>query len=313
MANPPIADVFAALLRAEGLTVVEVGRWQTHNRNHMGPWGEVHGVMIHHTVTKGTDSTVRICREGYSSLPGPLCHGVIAKDGRVHLVGYGRANHAGGGDPRVLAAVTAEDYDERPPKPTVGNADGVDGNRAFYGFECENLGDGKDPWPAVQLEAIEKVAAAICRYHRWGPKSVIGHLEWSKDKIDPKGFTMDSMRDRVADRLAVPVPKPPVKPPTPPAAKPVVDLSKLIAAAKSDPPKRGTPISYYGTKTVEQALVKEGLLAVSLADGHFGSATVTAYAAWQRRCGFKGADANGVPGSESLKKLGSRRGFTVTA
>ena len=33
------------------MTVVEVGDWRTHNRNHKGPWGPVHGVMIHHTVT----------------------------------------------------------------------------------------------------------------------------------------------------------------------------------------------------------------------------------------------------------------------
>ncbi|MFF3398236.1 N-acetylmuramoyl-L-alanine amidase [Streptomyces sp. NPDC002659] len=305
MATPPIADAFLALLRAEGLTVVEVGLWRTHNRNHKGPWGEVHGVMIHHTVTKGTANTVRICREGYEALPGPLCHGVIAKDGTVHLVGYGRANHAGLGDDDVLTAVKTE---TAPPKANEAN---TDGNRAFYGFECENLGDGKDPWPAAQLEAIERVSAAICRYHRWGPRSVIRHLDWQPGKVDPRGVDWDAMQDRIADRLAVPVPKPPAKPPA--VKPPVVDLSKLIAAAKSDPPKRGTPISYYGTKTVEQALVKEGLLAASLADGHFGSSTVTAYAAWQRRCGFKGADANGIPGRDSLERLGKRRGFTVTA
>lgn len=315
MAVPPTAAAFVAALRAEGLTVVEVGRWWEHNRNHKGPWGEVHGVMIHHTVTKGTANTVRICRDGYTALPGPLCHGVIAKDGVVHLVGYGRTNHAGGGDPDVLAAVKAESYDERPPKPNVGNSDGVDGNRHFYGFECENLGDGKDPWPAAQLEAIEKASAALCRLHRWGPKSVIGHAEWSDDKSDPRGFTMTSMRDRVADRLAVKEPTPPkqpTKPSQPAAPKPVVDLSKLQAAAVADPPKRGTPISYYGVKVVEQALVREGLLAPSLADGHYGTATWRAYASWQRRCGFTGKDADGKPGAESLKKLGARRGFTIT-
>lgn len=307
MATPPTADAFAALLRAEGLTVVEVGRWQTHNRNHKGPWGPVHGVMIHHTVTKGTQRTVDICRNGYTALPGPLCHGVIAKDGTVHLVGYGRANHAGLGDDDVLAAVKGE---TAPPKPNEAN---TDGNRSFYGFECENLGDGKDPWPKEQLEAIERVSAALCRHHRWGPRSVIRHLDWQPGKVDPRGVDWDAMQDRIADRLAVPVPKPPAKPPATPAAKPVVDLSKLQAAAKVDPPKRGTPISYYGTKTVEQALVAEGLLARSLADGHFGTATRTAYAAWQRRCGYKGKDADGLPGKDSLSKLGARRGFTVTA
>jgi hypothetical protein len=55
-----------------------------------------------------------------------------------------------------------------------------------------------------------------------------------------------------------------------------------------------------------------GVLSRDLADGHFGTATVHAYAAWQRRCGYKGTAADGIPGAESLTKLGARRGFTVT-
>ncbi|MEU8526990.1 N-acetylmuramoyl-L-alanine amidase [Streptomyces sp. NPDC048629] len=195
MAPPMSASRFLGALRDEGLTVVEVGDWRTHNRNHKGPWGPVHGVMIHHTVTRGTASTVRLCRDGHSTLPGPLCHGVIAKDGRVHLVGYGRANHAGAGDDDVLRAVIAEH--RLPPDDEAS----TDGNRHFYGFECENLGDGRDPWPKVQLEAIERAAAAVCRVHGWTQRSVIGHLEWQPGKVDPRGFTMASMRERIADRL----------------------------------------------------------------------------------------------------------------
>lgn len=195
MATPPSASAFAKLFRDEGVTVVEVGDWETHNRNHVGPWGPVHGVMIHHTVTSGSARTVEICRKGYSGLPGPLCHGVITKDGRVHLIGYGRANHAGLGDDDVLRAVIAE---EALPADNEAN---TDGNRHFYGFECENLGDGKDPWPEAQLLAIEKVSAAICRHHGWNERSVIGHLEWQPGKVDPRGFTMASMRARIHDRL----------------------------------------------------------------------------------------------------------------
>ncbi|MGW4027989.1 N-acetylmuramoyl-L-alanine amidase [Streptomyces sp. NPDC004838] len=195
MSSPMSAKRFLGALRAEGLEVVQVGDWRTHNRNHRGPWGPVHGVMIHHTVTKGTRGTVALCRDGRPDLPGPLCHGVIAKNGTVHLVGYGRANHAGGGDPDVLRAVVAE----KPLPPD--NESTTDGNRHFYGFECENLGDGRDPWPAVQLEAIEKASAAICRVHGWSARSVIGHLEWQPGKIDPRGFTMASMRARIAERL----------------------------------------------------------------------------------------------------------------
>ncbi|MGO4461162.1 N-acetylmuramoyl-L-alanine amidase [Streptomyces sp. M-16] len=195
MSVPMSADRFLGALRAEGLTVVEVGAWRTHNRNHKGPWGPVNGVMIHHTVTRGTAYSVELCRDGDSDLPGPLCHGVIGKDGRVHLVGYGRANHAGAGDSDVLAAVIAERR-----LPPDRQAD-TDGNRHFYGFECVNLGDGEDPWPAVQLDAVARAAAAVCRVHGWGSRSVLGHLEWQPGKIDPKGFTMDSMRARVAERL----------------------------------------------------------------------------------------------------------------
>lgn len=207
MASPLSADAFIAALRAEGVKVTEVGNWRTHNRNHKGSWGPVNGVMIHHTVTSGTQSSVALCRDGHRTLPGPLCHGVIGKDGVVHLVGYGRTNHAGGGDPQVLKHVIAEDYDDRPPRPTVGNTDGVDGNTHFYGFECVNLGNGTDPWPAAQLMAIERVGTAICRTHKWGAQSVIGHLEWSNDKIDPKGFTMPGMRDRITRRLTTPLPR----------------------------------------------------------------------------------------------------------
>ncbi len=30
---------------------------------------------------------------------------------------------------------------------------------------------------------------------------MIGHLEWQPGKIDPRGFTMASLRDRIAERL----------------------------------------------------------------------------------------------------------------
>ncbi|MGW3153663.1 peptidoglycan recognition protein family protein [Streptomyces sp. NPDC001089] len=203
MATPLTATAFLNALRAEGLTVVEVGSWKTHNRNSKGLWGPSHGIVIHHTVTKGTQSTVALCRDGSSVLPGPLCHGVIGKDGVVYLVGYGRANHAGGGDPGVLNAVRDESYGTTPPATHYGQGDdgAADGNRYFYGFECENLGDGKDPWPDKQVEAIVRAGAALCRAHGWGSRSLIGHLEWSNQKSDPRGFTMPAIRARVAERL----------------------------------------------------------------------------------------------------------------
>jgi hypothetical protein len=305
MATPLSADAFLAALRAEGVTVVEVGDWRHHNRNSKGPWGPVHGVMIHHTVTRGTANTVDIVRNGYDSLPGPLCHGMIAKDGRVHLVGYGRANHAGLGDPDVLSAVIAEKT------PPLDDEATIDGNRHFYGFECENLGDGKDPWPTAQLEAIERVAAALCRAHGWSARSVIRHLDWQPGKIDPRGPGMvwSAMEERIADRLGIKPPTTPLPAPKPPT----VDLFKLVAAAKGDPAKAGTPVTYAGTRIVEAALVNAGYLSKTRLDGHFGSDTVHAYAAWQRHLGYVGSAADGIPGRASLERLGDRYGFKVVA
>lgn len=195
MATPMNADLLVRVLRSSGLRVVEHRSWRTNNRNHKGAWGPVHGVMIHHTVTQGTYSSVELCYNGHSSLPGPLCHGVIDKDGTVYLVGNGRTNHAGLGDPDVLRAVKDETV------LPLDNQASADGNAHFYGFECVNLGDGKDPWPAAQLVAIAKAAAAVCRAHGWSERSVIGHLEWQPGKIDPRGFSMGWMRGLITARL----------------------------------------------------------------------------------------------------------------
>jgi hypothetical protein len=310
MATPPIAAKFAALFRDEGVSVVEVYGWESRNRNAKGPWGPVHGVMIHHTVTRGTAKTVGIVRDGYAALPGPLCHGMIAKDGRVHLVGYGRANHAGLGDPDVLRAVIAET------KPPADNEATVDGNRAFYGFECENLGDGKDPWPAVQIEAIVRVIAALARHHKWSARSALRHLDWQPGKIDPRGPGMDwtDILARVTKRLAggTSAPKP-TTPALPKPQAPKVDLSQLVAAARSNPKASGAPVTYSGVKTVEAALVDSGLLSKTYSDGHYGTTTIAAYAAWQRRLGYTGKEADGIPGKTSLTKLGDKHGFTVVA
>ena len=219
MAAPLTASKLVEVLRAEGVTVHEVRSWRAHYRNHKGPWGPVNGVMIHHTVTSGTASSVDLCYDGHSTLPGPLCHGVIDKQGHVHLVSAGRANHAGSGDDDVLRAVVNE---------TVLPADdeaNTDGNRHFYGFECINLGDGKDPWPAAQVEGIVRASAAICRAHGWNDRSIIGHKEWQPGKVDPRGIAgdMDGIRERVDERLKHPASwSPGAAPAKPPASKPTV-------------------------------------------------------------------------------------------
>ncbi len=200
MATPLSAEKLLGTLKDEGVQVVEHRSWRDNNRDGSGPWGPVHGVMIHHTATTETETTVDLCYKGRSDLPGPLCHGVIAKDGKVYLVGNGRANHAGSGDGNVLDAVVSERG-----LPDDNDTD-TDGNAHFYGFECVNKGDGEDPWPPEQVDAVVRASAAICRAHGWGKKgdtSVIGHLEWQPGKVDPRGpgISMDDVRERVKERL----------------------------------------------------------------------------------------------------------------
>ena len=102
---------------------------------------------------------------------------------------------------------------------------------------------------------------------------------------------------------------------TPPAPKPkpVVDLSQAVAAAKADPNRsQGNGLYESNTKIVEAALRSEGLLSSAYAsDGAWGTVTVTAYKAWQRKLGYTGGDADGIPGMTSLAKLGTKHGFTV--
>ncbi|MEU0001535.1 peptidoglycan-binding protein [Streptomyces microflavus] len=299
MATPLSADRLLRALREEGLHVIEHRNWRTNNRNHKGPWGPTHGVMIHHTVTSGSASSVELCYNGHSALPGPLCHGVIDKAGTVHLVANGRANHAGLGDDNVLNAVVMET-----PLPSDNEAN-TDGNRHFYGFEAVNLGDGKDPWPAAQLLAIERAAAAVCRAHDWDERSVIGHLEWQPGKVDPRGFTMKSMRARIGTRLdQAPdgVAKPPEKPkPSPPAKpKPKPVAYEPFPGAAFFRAGRSSPI----VTAMGKRLVAEGCGRYSVGPGpKWSTADRNSYAAWQRKLGYTGSDADGIPGKSSWDRL----------
>ncbi|MER5754341.1 peptidoglycan recognition family protein [Streptomyces sp. NPDC002088] len=316
MSNPLSASEVVAALHTEGVSVVEYRDWRTHNRNSKGAFGPVNGILIHHTASAGdtaahTASSVALCYNGRSDLPGPLCHAVGAKDGKVYLVGHGRANHAGLGDGDVLDAVQAE----KSPLPVDNEAD-TDGNRYFYGIELINLGNGKDAWPDAQTEAAVRWAAALCRKHGWGAESVIGHKEWQPGKIDPT-FDMDGFRDRVAKRLAADKPAETAKPATPAKTavkKPVVDLSNVVAAAKRDPKlAQGKTTHAADVKIVEAALAAEGLLPAAYAkDGAFGTLTRTAYAKWQIKKKV-GAPYDGIPGLASLTLLGKKYGFTVKA
>lgn len=215
--------------------------WRNHNRNHKGPFGDMHGTMIHHDGSNSQDP--RHLWDGRPDLPGPVCHGGIDDHGTVHLVGWGRANHAGLGSSRTLEHVIAEDYGAQTLVP--GPAD-VDGNRCFYGWEV--MYDGVRAMTDAQYRSTIRLQAAICTHHGWKPYSAIGHLEWQQGKWDPgyrgKPMNMDQIRAHIWQAMKE-GPNPP-KPPT------------------QNPPSSGNP------RPETTVTVKSGDTLIALAKQHLG-------------------------------------------
>lgn len=209
------------------------GNWETHNRNHKGKFDNVHGFMIHHTGSDSKDQR-KLLRDGYQALPGPLAQWGLAQDGVVHLIGNGRCNHAGLGDPDVLRAVIRESYVSSPPSD---NQATVDGNAEFYGLEIWH--SGNKLMTAAQYRTMCRMGAATCDYHDWNAKSCISHGEWQPGKWDP-GYAKGKMYNMVDIRKDIdavlkagpgPVIKPPVvvKPPVDkPVPVPVVPTLKMV-------------------------------------------------------------------------------------
>jgi peptidoglycan hydrolase-like protein with peptidoglycan-binding domain len=91
-------------------------------------------------------------------------------------------------------------------------------------------------------------------------------------------------------------------------AKPVINMEKLLMAAQLDqyrPGNRKTAGAVRSVKRVQRQLRRRGFNVV--VDGNFGGQTLNAYAGWQRRLGYSGLDASGMPGETSLKRLAGRR------
>ena len=96
------------------------------------------------------------------------------------------------------------------------------------------------------------------------------------------------------------------------ATKPAINMTKLLIAAQLDQYRPGngkTRGAVRSVKRVQRQLRRRGISVV--VDGNYGGQTLRGYAAWQRRLGFSGLGANGMPGETSLKRLAGRR-FRVT-
>ena len=200
------AAKFLSQLKRWGVNVDLVyDHWATHNRGERGDgWGDMHGVLWHHT---GSDSqSTAVLYNGRADLPGPLCHGGITAQGVLVPIGWGRTNHAGLGDSQVLRRLTEESYSGilKPRRFPNGVAGDIDGNARLYGFEI--MYAGSHGMTKSQYQTALKVSAALCEAHKWGAKSVAGHGEWTYQKWDPgyapgRMMDMSVVREDIADLL----------------------------------------------------------------------------------------------------------------
>ena len=180
-----------------GLKVAEQPGWRERGRGEMG---KVLGVMCHHTAGPKTGNmpSLGVVTNGRPDLAGPLAQLCLGRDGTYYVVAAGRANHAG-----------------------AGNWQGVTtGNQSFIGIEAENTGlttgPNADPWPAIQLDAYRRGAAAILTKIKADPIMCCGHKEYalpSGRKIDPT-FDMDDFRFKVGAIMGGFAPAPSVVPAT---------------------------------------------------------------------------------------------------
>lgn len=92
-----------------------------------------------------------------------------------------------------------------------------------------------------------------------------------------------------------------------------VSLDAIARAFRRDPARpQGKGLHPVQVRTVEQALAAQGLLSERYSnDGYAGDAARAAYRRWQQSLGYRGKDADGIPGEASMKALGAMHGFDV--
>lgn len=164
------------------------------------------GQLAHHTGTKlGKRSfpTRRMLEVGHSKLRGPLANAGIGADGLVLVITDRRANHGGIGLKSVVDLVRTG----RAPGGKARRAGTIVVNGYYCGVEVDNDGDGRHPFPSKQVDAWVTYHAMIALDLRQSAEQVIGHLESTSRKIDPR-FTpganpssMVGLRSLIARRM----------------------------------------------------------------------------------------------------------------
>lgn len=247
-----------------GLRVVFEPGWRTRGASGGQQMKAVQGVLFHHDVApkSGTYPLRAMLRDGRKGLSGPLCHIGFDRDGVVHVVGAGKANHAGTG--KVPGVVRNG------------------GNTRLIGIEMTSTGRGD--WTAAQLREMPKLGRALNAIFGLDASQHWSHREYSDSgKIDPYGLPggMAGLRDRI--RAAR----------TGGLAGPGGGMSVPLApTAKPDPARPWLTSSRVKGMTAEQVRAIQAAVGVK-ADGKYGDATGGAVKALQEAVGLT---ADGIYG-----------------
>lgn len=199
----------------------------------------------------------------------------------------------------------------------INTQSGANGNaEANEDFGAVLLVLGNDEAPSVKMIATGRLVHADfnkrypnCRDRPYGHQEVRQHTSTGAITTDcPGKQVMAAIRAGKLD-AAVGTTPPPIKPPSggtgvPP--QPVVDLSALVYHARYGTGKYNPASSGPMCEGVKRRLVNLGY-------GTAANSFRTCYAEWQRALGYRGDDADGIPGMTSLLKLAAKSNWKVVA
>jgi N-acetyl-anhydromuramyl-L-alanine amidase AmpD len=140
--------------------------------------GPIDTIVVHSTVTPTLEKTTEVFQRGEPANPNPVsAHYTIGRDGSIvqNVSTFARAWHAGGG---------------------VDAAGRTNPNNYTIGIELVNLNDGKDPYPAAQIQALRGIIYSMCK--RFPIKQIVSHEYIAQPpgrKNDPKAFPWDRLKD----------------------------------------------------------------------------------------------------------------------
>jgi hypothetical protein len=260
------------------------------------------GVVWHHTATsnfaQGDAPSLNWCR-----FPGPYagearaCHVVVGRSGKLYIIAGSGAYHAGAGGPMKVNGTNI-------PKDL--------GNRYLIGIEIEassttkvnskNLTTPKSGLNPIQLETTAKFCAALFDELGWPTDAAIRHRDWAPGRKVDVGIPLEQIRKEINKYRKKTNPTPNTTPnPTP------IPNNEITSVRLEDLRlgKRNNSVLI-----VKRALNKQLKTNLPLTN-EWNASTTRLYKRWQKRQGYYGKDADGLPGRASLSALGKLHGFKV--